>query len=529
MHHYVKKLLAMAGIACITFGAAPVMAETVLRVVPQSDLKILDTTWTNALITRNHGMMVYDTLFAMDANLKPQPQMVEKYTRSADGMKWSFSLRPGMKFHDGSPVTAADAVASLKRWSARRVDGTAMMAAVQSLEAKDELTFEMVFKTQFFPVLDTLANPVLPTFVLRAKDAAGDPFQQQNWDQVIGSGPFTFDKKEWQPGAKVIYRKNANYKPRAEPPSGFSGGKVVNVDTVEWRILPDQATAMQAALRGEVDVLDGAQIDLLALAKGSTKVRLELLDKMGWQGIVRPNALHPPFNNPKARQALALLGDQNAYLAAIVGDGPYKTVCLAVLICGSPNQTTVGSGPFEKKNVARAKELLKEAGYNNEPVVLMVPTDFPMINAIGMVTAQDMREAGINVDLQLIDWATVSTRQQKKDKPGPGSPGWNVYVTAAPGLMLFNPLTNFALSTPCDGKNWNGWTCDEELEKKRLAFSNASGPAAQKAAVEAIQSRFYEVMPFISIGQFLWPKVVSNDVTGVTPGFDFVAWGLKKK
>jgi len=140
-----------------------------------------------------------------------------------------------------------------------------------------------------------------------------------------------------------------------------------------------------------------------------------------------------------------------------------------------------------------------------------------------------MREAGINVDLQLIDWATVSTRQQKKDKPGAGSQGWNVYVTAAPGLMLFNPLTNFALSTPCDGKNWNGWTCDEDLEKKRLAFSNASGAAAQKAAVEAIQSRYYEVMPFISIGQFLWPKVVSTDVTGVPPGFEFVAWGLKKK
>ena len=133
MHHYVRKLFCTAGIACVTFGAAQIMAQTVLKVVPQADLKILDTTWTNALITRNHGMMVYDTLFAMDANLKPQPQMVDKYTRSTDGMKWSFSLRPGMKFHDGSPVTAADAVASLRRWSARRVDGTAMMAAVQSL------------------------------------------------------------------------------------------------------------------------------------------------------------------------------------------------------------------------------------------------------------------------------------------------------------------------------------------------------------------------------------------------------------
>jgi len=503
-------------------------AQTVLRLVPHADLKILDTTWTNALITRNHGLMVYDTLFALDSKMQPKPQMVESFSTSADGMTWTFKLRAGQKFHDGSPVTAADAVQSLRRWAARRVDGTAMMAAAKSLEAKDELTFELAFKDRFVPVLETLANPVLPTFVLRAKDAMGDPFQQQNWDEVVGSGPFTFDKKEWQPGAKVVYRKFRDYRGRDEAPDGFAGGKPVHVDVVEWRILPDQATALQAIQRGEVDILDGPQVDLLPLVAGSRTVRVVTLDPMGWQGLVRPNALHPPFDNPKARQAIALSIDQNATLAAIVGDQPLKKTCVAILVCGSPNETTAGAEGFGKPDPARARALLAEAGYKGEPVVVMAPTDIPMLNAIGQVAAQSMREVGFNVDLQLIDWGTLSTRQQRKDKPGAGSPGWNVYVTAAPGLLFFNPLTNFAMATPCDGKNWNGWTCDEELERRRVAFATASA-GERKAAVEAIQRRYYEVMPFISTGQHLAPKVISNAITDVPPGFELSVWGLKKK
>ncbi|NBY25996.1 MAG: ABC transporter substrate-binding protein [Betaproteobacteria bacterium] len=504
-----------------------VAAQTV-RFVPHADLKILDTTWTNALITRNHGLMVYDTLFALDAKLQPKPQMVESFIRSPDGLTWSFTLRKGMKFHDGTTVSANDAVASLKRWHQRRVDGTAMMAAAKSLTVKDELTFELKFNQVFGPVLETLANPILPTFVLRAKDVAGDAFQQQNWDKVVGSGPFTFDKNDWVPGSKVIYRKFKDYIPRAEPASGWAGGKVVNVDAVEWVILSDQATAVQALMRGEIDVIEQAQHDLLPLAARDPNVVITVMDPMGWQGLVRPNSLHPPFDKPQGRQALAMLVDQKSYLMAMIGDEKYAKPCLAILICGSPYETDAGTSPFKNRDVARAKELLKEAGYKGEPVVLMAPTDNPLLNAIGIVTAQNMRDAGINVDLHLIDWGTLSTRQQRKDKPGPGSPGWNLYVTAAPGLLFFNPLTNFALATPCDGKNWNGWACDEELEKRRVSFGSASDPAARKKVIDSIQTRYYESIPFVNVGQYLAPKIWRKAITNVAPGTDIVFWNLKK-
>ena len=336
-----KTLLAASALVAVSVvPALPASAETVLRLVPQADLKIIDTTWTNALITRNYGLMVYDTLFALDSKLKPQPEMVQSWTKSPDGMVWTFTLRSGMKFQDGTPITAADAVQSLKRWGARRVDGIAMMAAAESLTAKDALTFELRFKTPFGPVLETLANPILPTFVLRAQDATGDPFTQQNYDTVVGSGPFTFDKKEWVPGAKVVFHRWAGYQPRPEPADGFAGGKVVKVDRVEWMILPDAAVALQALQRGEVDVIDSPQIDLLPLVQDDPNVEVKVLDKLGWQGIVRPNALFPPFDNPKARQALMMGIDQNSYLAAIAGDQPLKRPCLAIFVCGSPNETS---------------------------------------------------------------------------------------------------------------------------------------------------------------------------------------------
>src|SRR5687767_3667504 len=114
-----------------------------LRFVPHADLKILDPIWTTAYITRNHGYMIYDTLFATDANLSVKPQMVDKWTASANKMRWSFTLRDGLKWHDGQPVTAEDCVASLKRWGARDTVGRLLMASVGKLAPVDRKTFTL--------------------------------------------------------------------------------------------------------------------------------------------------------------------------------------------------------------------------------------------------------------------------------------------------------------------------------------------------------------------------------------------------
>lgn len=518
-----------AAFALAVFALAPVSAraESVLRLVPQADLKNLDPHWTTAAITQNHGFMIYDTLFGLDSKMQPKPQMVDKWSVGADGLKWSFTLRPGMKFHDGSPVTAKDAVASVIRWAKRATDGQAMMGQAESMVATGELSFDLTFKTKFGPVLQVLANPALPAFIMREKEAMTDPFEQVK--EQIGSGPFVFAKDEWEPGHKVVYRKFKDYLPRPEPADGFAGGKVVKVDKVEWIYIPDSAVATQALISGEVDAYEQPTYDLLPLLKKDKNITVKVLDPLGKMGHVRPNFLYPPFDNVKAREALTLLVDQKQFLAAMVGNPEYEKECYAIFMCGSPLATDVGAAPYEKANIEKAKQLFKEAGYNGEPVVVLNPTDQQVISTIALVIADQLRKAGVNVDVQSLDWSTVTTRRTSKDKPGPGSSGWNIFTTWWTGIPMASPITSFPLVTSCDQKNWFGWPCDEQIEKLRKDFIAAATQEEQKKVAEALQKRFYEFFPYVNTGQFTAPVAWRNTLVGVPDALLFVAWNIEKK
>ena len=139
----------------------------VLRLVPQSDLKILDPIWTTGFTTRNHGFMIYDQLFGIDAQGKIQPQMVDTYTQSADFKEWTFTLRKGLVFSDGAPVTSEDVIASINRWAKRDVFGQVMMQEISIFEPIDETRFKMTFKTPFPMVLDAFSKQSgSPSFIM---------------------------------------------------------------------------------------------------------------------------------------------------------------------------------------------------------------------------------------------------------------------------------------------------------------------------------------------------------------------------
>src|SRR5258707_299466 len=236
--------------------------------VAHSDLKVLDPIWTTAFITRNHGYLIYDTLFAKDEQLNIRPQMVEKYETSADKLTWTFTLRDGLEWHDGKPVTAEDCIASIKRWAARDSMGQKLMASAVGLEAVDAKTFKLTMKEPYGLVLQSLGKPSSNVpFMMPKKTAETDPMQQIKLEDVIGSGPFIFKPDEWKPGEKIVYVKNTKYKPRSEPPSGLSGGKVVKVDRVEWIAMADPLTAVNALQQGEIDLIEIPVPDLFPMLK----------------------------------------------------------------------------------------------------------------------------------------------------------------------------------------------------------------------------------------------------------------------
>src|SRR5712671_662914 len=340
------------GLATPSFAAG----KTITAVM-HSDLRTIDPGFTTAYITRDHGYMVYDTLLATDSSFKIQPQMAD-WKVSDDKLTYTFTLRDGLKWHDGAPVTAEDCVASLKRWGRNDNMGQKLMDFTASIEPIDAKTFALKLKEPYGLVLESIGKPSSYTPFMMPKRLAETPAGQQIKEQ-IGSGPFKFVQAEFQPGVKAVYEKNTDYAPRKEPPSWTAGGKVVKVDRVKWITMADAQTAVNALQSGDIDFMEIPPFDLVPVLAANKELKVATLSKLGFQTIGRMNFLYPPFDNVKIRRAAFLAMNQKNVLDAMVGNPEYYKICGAVFICGAPLASDVGSETLVKGNgMAEAKRLL---------------------------------------------------------------------------------------------------------------------------------------------------------------------------
>jgi len=309
-----------ASFAAVGVGVRANASETkTLRFIAQADLRVLDPIWTTAYITRNHGYMVFDTLFALDSKLKPHPQMVGDYSISPDKLRYAFTLRDGLKFHDGQPVRGADCVASLKRWMARDALGQTLATVIDEMTGGDERNFTIRLKQPFPLLIEGIAKvSSLAPFIMPERLAKTDPFQQIT--EMIGSGPFKFVKEQFQPGHLVVCVKNNDYVPRSEPPDWASGGKVVKVDRVEWLYVPDAMTKVASLANGEADWWENPPPDVWPLLSANSGITLAQTDPLGATRCLRFNHLQPPFDNVKMRQAVLAVADQADFMTAVAGD-----------------------------------------------------------------------------------------------------------------------------------------------------------------------------------------------------------------
>jgi peptide/nickel transport system substrate-binding protein len=512
----VATLLALGGVA---------NAETTLRTAMHSDLKIIDPIWTTALISTDHGYLIYDTLFALDDKLEIKPQMVDKWTVSPDKLTWTFTLRDGLAWHDGAPVTAADCVASIKRWGAKDSMGQKLMAATADLSAPDDKTIRMVLKEPYGLVLQSLAKPGANVpFMMPKRVADTDPNTQIT--DTTGSGPFIFKKDEWKPGEKAVYVKNPSYKPRAEPASGLAGGKVAKVDRIEWVTIADTQTQVSALINGEVDMIEIVPPDLLPLLAKEKDIKVSVISAAGRQYAMRFNVLHKPFDNAKVRQAVLYALDQKEFLDANVGNPAYYKECKSIFPCGSPLESTKGWDDKLSGNVAKAKELLKEAGYDGTPVVLLHQTDIAGHSNLATVAKPQLERAGFKVDLQPMDWQTLVARRTKKDPLNAG--GWSAFFTSWGSVDVMDPVGAAFLNASCDKAPF-GWPCDAELEKLRDQYAHETDPAKQKAIAAAVQLRAAEYPTYAPLGQFTVPTAVRTNVTGLLPAASLALWNVEKK
>src|SRR3979409_877095 len=325
-----------------------IAAGKTITAVMHSDLRIIDPGFTTAYITRDHGYMVYDTLLATDSNFKIQPQMAD-WKVSDDKLTYTFTLRDGLKWHDGAPVTAEDCVASLKRWGKNDGMGQKLMDFTASLEATDARTITLKLKEPYGLVLESLGKPSSLVPFMMPKRMAETPAGQQIKEQIV-SGPFKFVQAEFQPGVKAVYEKNKDYVPRKEPPSWTAGAKVVKVDRVEWITMADAQTAVNALQSGDIDFMENPAGDLLPVLAANPDLKVETLNKLGFQTLGRMNFLFPPFDNVKVRRAAFVAINQKDVLDALVGNPEYYKICGAVFVCGTPLASDVGAESLIKGN-----------------------------------------------------------------------------------------------------------------------------------------------------------------------------------
>jgi len=507
--------------------SAPAFAQgraRTLRFIPQIDLAFLDPHWTTANVTRNHGYMVFDTLYGLDENDVAHPQMAEGHTVEDDGRRWTIRLREGLLFHDGTPVLARDCVASLRRWGARDSFGGALMRATDEISAPDDRTIVFRLKKPFPLLPDALAKTtaMMPA-IMPARVAATDPGTQIT--EIIGSGPFRYVADERLQGARNVYAKFDRYRPRDGGPAiGSAGPKVVHYDRVVWNTIPDASTAAGAMVSGEQDWWEQVAHDLRPMIARNRGLQMRVQEETGTVGMLRPNTTQAPFNNPAIRRAVMGAIDQASYMQAIVGDDrPSYHVPTGFFTPGSPMANEAGIDPLRKpKDDAAVRRDLEAAGYKGEKVVLLVPTDYVTIKALGDVAADMLRRIGVNVDYVATDWGTML---QRRNNRGPvESGGWSLFATSWTGTDLLNPATHVGVRGN-GAAGYAGWYESARLEELYNAWFDAPDLAGRQAVCRDIQLACMEEVPYYPLGQFK-QQTATRGIDGLQMGFTKF-WGIR--
>jgi peptide/nickel transport system substrate-binding protein len=514
----------VAGVAAASlprFAVAQGARARVLKFVPQANLTVLDPIITTAAVTANHGWMVWDTLYGVNAKLEPKPQMAEGHTVSDDGRTYLIKLRDGLKFHDGEPVRAQDCAASLARWAVRDVFGQTLATVVDGWSAADDRTVKVTLKKPFPLLVQAIAQQ--NSFIMPERVAKTDPFKAIT--EIVGSGPFRFLKDEFVAGSGAAWARFEGYVPRQEAPEWTSGGKVVNFDRIEWKVIPDSATASAALQSGEVDWWEQVQADLVPLLKRNSSIVFGPSNPQGYIGGLRFNHLHPPFNDVRLRRAVLMAVNQEDYMTAIMGPNRDAwEVCKSQFPCGTPYGVQVDL-PVMKGDIEGARKLVKESGYSGQKAVIINPSDFPTIGPLGEITFDLLKKIGINAELQTTDWGSVVQRRASKEPVEKG--GWSIFHTWFTGGFILNPV----ITPPYRGlgdAGWFGWYSNPKIERLTEAWLAAKDePERQKIAME-IQIENFTQVPTVNLGQFQIPTAWRNTLTGKLEGTGPVFWNIPR-
>jgi peptide/nickel transport system substrate-binding protein len=524
---FVKASAAVAaGAAALAVGRlgapAPACAQTAasrtLRLIPHAGLADLDPISHADDVVRNAALLVWDTLYGIDRALKPQRQMVEAEEVSAQGRTWTFRLRDGLKFHDGEPVRARDAVASINRWAARDSMGATVKNIEDELAAVDDRAFRWRLKIPFPRLLVALGKISPPCcFVMPERIAATDAFQ--DIADYVGSGPMRFVAADWEPGRRAAFAKFADHVPREEPASWLAGGKRIAVDRVEWIMISDPAAAAAAMRSGEADWWELVPPAFVPALRADRNLKVEISDPLGTVGLLMMNQLGPPFRDVRARRAVLMAVNQEDFMRAHVGDDTLWRPLPGFFAPGTPLYNEEGDEALRgPRRIDAAKALLAEAGYAGAPITMLVAQDIAASKVWGGVTADLLTHLGMTVDYVATNRSGLAARRAQGN--------WHVYPTAVAGVDCIDP-TNASIRANGESAA-NGWADIPALEDAVGYWFDPDNTEEELAIARRLNKAALDQVVAAPLGFFLSHQAWRDTVSGIAQGPLPFVWDVSK-
>ncbi len=470
----------------------------VLRVGNLGEPPALDAHWTTASITETLTNHIYEGLYSLDASGRPIPMLAEGHTVSKDQLTYTFKLRQGIKFHNGKEMTADDVVASLTRWGKQSIYGKALFAQVAELRAVDKYAVQMQLKEKSAIVLVSLAVP--NNFgAIYPKEIAEKFPPETKVTEYVGTGPFKL--AEWKPDQYIRMVRFDDYKSRNEAPNGYGGGKTAYVDEIRWIPVPEVATRVAQVETGELEFADDLNLDAYDRLKKNAAVRAIISKPYFWLVAVF-NKKEGLMTNQKLRQAWQAALDIEPIMKNVAGGHAefYRMDSSLAPVEITAWHTTIPGLPWNEHNRDKAKRLLQEAGYKKEPIRFMTTQEYKWMYDFALLSKQQLEDVGFNIDLQVVDWATLVKRRNNSKE-------YDVFTT---GMGSFYDPTHHIYLTA----SWPGWTTDEDIQKLQQELARETDPKKRMSLWEKQHRQFYEKVPVIRYGDLFGLRAARTTVKG---------------
>ncbi|MDP6402884.1 MAG: ABC transporter substrate-binding protein [SAR202 cluster bacterium] len=492
----------------------------VFRVVPSATIGALDPVRNTAFVTRTAMNNAYDWPFGWSAALVSKEQMIDSWSMSSDSKEYTFTLRDGLMFHDLSPVTSEDVIASMGRWHTSVGTASTMwdLGGFPSLSSVDDKTFKLNLTKPFGLWVSYWG--VAQTFVM-PKEAAEALAPEEVNTNYMGSGPNRF--VEWQPGNLVVFERFEQYVPRTDPKDGSTGARIQYLDSVEIVEIADAATRVAALQTRQVDQANGIPGDFYDQLLAMPDINVQILPDMALQAMAT-NKTTAPLTDGRANLAVMWASDVEETMKAAYGPENLWRLCPAIFFCNSAWESDIGSEVYFGKDIDKAKQLWGEAvaatGYGGDPIVLLTNTDYPDLYARALLTKQYLEEMDVEVEFVVTDWASLISRKIANLDKDPAEGGWHFYQSGCESC--YDPIND-----PFINESWNGGWPHQRAQQLRTEFASAGSVEEAMAIVEEIQTIFYYEWPaVIQYGFSSWLMPAQSFVKNFQPHKQFNTDGV---